>query len=135
MLGQGIFQLIYFTYLHNQLVIGMLAAALVSLWLLIKKPTRQLVFFFLGFLILIFHFEYQKHIVQDLADQTISTLFLEEGHYRFRWLTKVAIYHGLPLLMWLAGWGSIILGLINAQFSDTIRGNLKEKVKSIGKVK
>ncbi len=110
---QGLFQLIYFTYLHNQLAIGLIIAALVALILLLKKPQRQYVFFFLGFLLLILHFEYQKHIVKDLADQTIATLFLEEGNYRFRWLTKVGLYHLVPLIMWLLGWGSIILGLLN----------------------
>ncbi|MBQ6154384.1 hypothetical protein IJI99_00700 [bacterium] len=110
---QGIFQLIYFTYLHNELVIGLCLALAATIICLIKKPTRQLVFFLLGFLMLIFHFEYQKYIVQGLADQTIATLFLEEGHYRGRWLTQVAIYHLVPLLLWLTGWGCVILGLLN----------------------
>lgn len=115
---QGLFQLIYFTYLHNQLAIGLLVAALVSLFLLIKKPSRRYIFFFLGFLLLLFHFEYQKHIVQDLAEQTIATLFLEEGHYRWRWLTKVSIYHLAPFLLWLSGWGGVILGLIDPSFEQ-----------------
>lgn len=110
---QGLFHLFYFTYLHNQLVIGLAIAAIVALILLIKKPQRRLVFFFLGFLLLILHFEYQKHIVQDLAEQTIATLFLEEGNYRFRWLTKVSLYHLVPFLLWLSGWGSLVLGLID----------------------
>lgn len=115
---QGIFQLIYFTYLHNELVIGLFLALLASIICLIKKPTRQLVFFLLGFLCLILQFEYQKHIVQGLAEQTIATLFLEEGHYRGRWLTQVAIYHLVPLLLWLAGWGCVILGIINVNFEN-----------------
>ncbi|MBQ6437975.1 hypothetical protein IJJ12_01165 [bacterium] len=120
MLGQGIFQLIYFTYLHNQLVIGFLLTAGVALYALIKKPTRERVFWFVGFLVLMLHFEYQKHIVADLADQTIATLFLEEGHYRFRWLTQVFIYHAIPLVMWLVGWGSVILGLWESLKHDII---------------
>ncbi|MDO5561159.1 MAG: hypothetical protein Q4G02_00040 [bacterium] len=119
---QGLFQLIYFTYLHNQLAIGLALAALVSLFILIKKPARRYVFFFIGFILLLLHFEYQKHIVQDLAEQTISTLFLEEGHYRWRWFTKVTLYHLTPFLLWLAGWGSVILGILNPRF------NKKEKL-------
>lgn len=110
---QGLFQLIYFTYLHNQLVIGLALACLASLFLLIKKPQRRYVWFFIGFLILILHFEYQKHIVKDLADQTIATLFLEEGNYRWRWLTKVGLYHLTPLLLWLGGWASVVAGIFN----------------------
>lgn len=76
-----------------------------------------MVWFFMGFLMLAIHFEYQKHIVQDLADQTISTLFLEEGHYRGQWLTRVTLYHLLPLIMWCLGWGSVLLGLINPKLT------------------
>lgn len=113
---QGLFQLVYFTFLHNELAIGLAVVALISLIILIKKPSRQYVFFFIGFLILLFHFEYNKHIVQDLADQTVSTVFLEEGNYRARWATNGLIYHFIPTLLWLAGWGSIALALINPQF-------------------
>ncbi len=110
---QGLFQLIYFTYIHNQLLIGLAVALISSLLLLLKKPQRRYVWFLLGFLFLIIHFEYQKHIVKDLTEQTIATLFLEEGYYRGRWLTRVALYHLVPFLLWLAGWGNIILGLSN----------------------
>lgn len=112
---QGLFQLIYFTYLHNQLVIGFLLALIGSLLMLIKKSERRYIWFFLGFLFLIFHFEYQKHIVQDLADQTISTLFLEAGHDRWRRLTGLVIYHFVPLALWLSGWTGIILGIFGWQ--------------------
>ncbi len=119
MLKQGVFQLFYFTYLHNELAIGLAIVCLISLLLLIKKPQRQLVFFFLGFLILLFHFEYQKHIVQDLADQTVATLFLEEGYYRGRWLVKVMIYHFIPLILWLTGWGSLTIALLGFNHSSS----------------
>lgn len=127
---QGLFQLIYFTYLHNQLVIGFLLAFLASLFLLIKKPERRQVWFLLGFLILILHFEYQKHIVQDLADQTISTVFLEEGNDKWRRLTKLALYHFTPFVLWLSGWTSIILGLFNFQGWAKTEKNKNKKIEN-----
>jgi hypothetical protein len=49
--------------------------------------------------------------VDDLAEQTVNTLFLEEGHFQLRWLVNTSIYHFLPLLFWLSGWASVILGI------------------------
>ena len=116
MMKQGLFQLVYFTFLHNELAIGFALLAIVSLVILIKKPARRYVFFFVGFLILLFHFEYNKHIVKDLADQTVSTVFLEEGNYKARWLTNGLIYHAVPTVLWLIGWLGIALGVINPKF-------------------
>ena len=114
-MGEGIFNLVYFTFLHNYDVLGFSLATIVSLVLLIKHPTRQHVFFFIGFLLLILNFEYQKHIVQGLAEQTADILFTTEGNYRAQWLTRIAFYHLAPLLLWLAGWGGVVLGIVNPQ--------------------
>ncbi len=110
---QGIFQLIYFTYLHNQLLIGLVLAGAASLFLLIRKPERRYVWFLLGFAVLAFHFSYQKHIVDQLADQTVATVFLDDGGASYRRLLDLFLYHFLPFLFWLIGWGSIILGIFD----------------------
>lgn len=104
-------KLFYFTFLHNYQVVGFFCLAVLALYLLIKQPSRPMTLFFLGFLILILHFEYQKHIVADLAEQTADVLFTDQAHYRTQWLVKVGFYHLLPLLLWLSGWVSIACGL------------------------
>jgi hypothetical protein len=109
---EGVVHLIYFTWLHNEAVIGFSLAALTTLILLIRRPTRSLVLLFIGFLILMFHFWFQKHIVGNLAAQTVHTLFITDGYYRARWLTDILIYHVAPVALWLVGWGSVIAGLI-----------------------
>jgi 4-hydroxybenzoate polyprenyltransferase len=125
MMKQGLFQLVYFTFLHNSLAIGLAVAAGVALLMLIKRPQRKYVFFFVGFLILLFQFEYDKHIVKDLAEQTVGTVFLEEGNYRARWLTQAAIYHLVPTVLWVVGWGGVVLGVLDPDFGK-MRGWKKE---------
>lgn len=105
-------KLLYFTFLHNYQVLGFSVMTAVSLVFLIKKPSRTMVFFFVGFLLLILHFEYQKHIVDNLAEQTADVLFTTGSYYRTQWLVKVGFYHLLPLLLYLSGWTLVTLGMI-----------------------
>ncbi|MBQ6450159.1 hypothetical protein IJJ08_04670 [bacterium] len=112
----NVLQFICATYVHNYEVIGFFVAMLAALYALIVKPTRQRVLFFVGFLLLILHFEYYKHINEGLQDQTLATLFLQEPHYRGRWLTRVFIQHVIPLSLWLTAWGSIVLALIKPKW-------------------
>lgn len=109
-------QFICATYVHNYEVIGFSVACLAALISLIRRPTRRQVFFFVGFLLLILHFEYYKHISDGLRDQTLATLFLEEPHYRGRWLTTVFIEHIIPFSLWLVGWGNIILAILEPRW-------------------
>ena len=113
---RGFFYLFYFTFLHNSEVIAYVLVAAISLVMLLKKPSRRYTFFLIGFLVLAFLFEYDKHIVKDLADQTVDTLFLEEGNYRLQWFTKNIFYHIAPFILWIVGWGSVILGITNPQY-------------------
>ena len=107
----NLFQFVCATYIHNYEVIGFTMATLAALVGLLVKPNRRHVLFFVGFLVLTLHFEYYKHISDGLRDQTLATLFMEEAHYRGRWLTTVFIQHVIPFAFWLIGWGSICLGL------------------------
>jgi hypothetical protein len=109
----NLFKFLYFTYLHNYDLLGFAVSALISLIVLIKKPNRRRVFFFVGFLILALHFEYEKHIVKDLAEQTADVLFADVTHFRAQWLTDIFLRHLFPLGLWLLGWSGVILGIVN----------------------
>jgi len=113
-------------YVHNYEVIGFTLAALCALVGLIRQPTRRRVLFFVGFLLLVLHFEYYKHISDGLRDQTLATLFVDRPHYRGQWLTTVFIQHVIPFTMWLVAWGSICLGLISPRW-------LAKKLKPVAK--
>lgn len=123
------FQFVCATYVHNYEVIGFFLAALAALVALIRRPTRRHVFFFVGFLLLILHFEYYKHISDGLRDQTLATLFADQAHYRGQWFTRVFIEHFIPLAMWAAAWGSIILALLTPRwlFGDQPDTSVKTK--------
>lgn len=110
---ESLFQLVYFTFLHNAEVIAYVLMAVMALIMLIRKPARRYVFLFVGFLLVAFLFEYQKHIVGNLAEQTVNTLYQTGGGtYRTQRLTNLFMYHAVPLALWLGGWGMIALGIL-----------------------
>ena len=58
---QGLFQLVYWTWLHNYQVIGLGFGCLLAVGLMLYKPKRIYMIFLVGFLLLVFQFEYLKH--------------------------------------------------------------------------
>ena len=132
MLKIGAFQLVYFTFLHNAEVIAYVVMAILALILLIRKPSRRNVFFFVGFLVLTILFEYQKHIVGDLAEQTVNTLYQDDGNQKLRWLTETVLYHVAPVVGWLVGWGMIGLGIWNPEWKKVGRKWRKLEAESKG---
>ena len=58
-----------------------------------------------GFIILLFGFEYNKHILEPLREQTRNSLVTERRSYRIEYavdrITMRILPRGLPLLGWL----------------------------------
>ena len=57
-LKQGVFQLIYNTFLHNSDAIALFFGIIVCIVLLFRRPKRILMFFLVGFTCLLLRFEY-----------------------------------------------------------------------------
>ena len=112
-LQQGLFNLIYFTWLHNAQAIAYLAGCILTLYLLYKKPNRRYLVLLIGFLVLSFEFQYNKHIVEPLQEQTLQTV-LEQGAQglRFQKYLDLLLQKLVPLSLYLIGWGSIFVGII-----------------------
>lgn len=109
-LKQNIFYTVYFTVTHNIPVFVYGTGIAVSAVLAILKPKRSYVLFLLGFIILLFAFEYQKHILDGLKEQTINALITIQEHNLVRRIINIVLIKLLPLGMPLVGWTFIILG-------------------------
>jgi hypothetical protein len=111
-LGSGILTTLYNTWLHNSLAIALVVGILLTAILLIMKPKRRLVFFLIGFLLLLLEFEYRKHFGKALEEQTIRAVLIEGESLRARGVLEDLFSKAVPFLLWLGGWGLVFLGVI-----------------------
>ena len=109
---QALSHFLSLTALHNAYPLVLAGVMAITLAAALHKPKRSYLLIFLGTALLLFHFEYLKHILGPLEQQTLITLTTETPRYRFVWFVQKSLTRGLPLLLLLAGWGSSILGLV-----------------------
>ncbi len=110
-LQQNVFYTVYFTVTHNLPVFIYGTGIGISALFAIVRPKRSYVMFLLGFIILLFAFEYQKHILESLKEQTINALITVQEHNLVRRVINIVLIKLLPLGMPLAGWSLIIGGI------------------------
>ena len=108
----GVFRLIYNTFLHNADAIAYFVGIIVALGSLLRKPKRKHVLYLIAFVFLLARFEYLKHIVDPLFEQTQTTMIQEEGHYRAKRYLDIIFYDLVPLFLYLGGWGSLFAALM-----------------------
>ncbi len=106
-LKQNIFYTLYFTISHNALALFYFAGIICSVILAIIKPSRKSIFLLLGFILLLFGFEYNKHIVEGLREQTLNALITIQEHNKVRKVINIITLKLLPILLPLAGWSLI----------------------------
>ena len=107
------------TFLHNQYAFAFSLGIIISLVILLHKPNRNTVLFLISFIILFIAFEYDKHIVSALEEQTINSMALTQGGAMI-WL-KRALYKILPFLFFITGWGTLFLAIILQTIADKSR--------------
>lgn len=115
-LTTGISQLIYFTFLHNADAIAYVIGIFVCFFILMVHPKRTVSLFLLGFILLELRFQYLKHIVDPLYDQTVGTLFENGTFFKARRLVDLFINDLIPILLYLGGWGSVFTGIFFSVF-------------------
>lgn len=119
-LKQNFFTTIYLLFTHNYIAFAYFTGAILSVVLSLLRPSRFTIFMMLGFLILLFSFEYDKHIIEGLREQTINSLITINPHYRLSRIINVVISEILPVFFYILGWIFVYLGIIAGAF-------LKEK--------
>ena len=110
-LKQNILYTVYFTVTHNIPVFVYGTGILVAVVFAIIKPARSYIFFLLGFILLLFAYEYQKHILDGLKEQTINALITIQEHNKVRRLVNIILVKGAPILLPLTGWAFILGGI------------------------
>ncbi len=66
----------------------------------------------LGFLILLFSYEYDKHIIDGLREQTINSLITITPHYRLQRLVDITISTILPVFFYILGWFFVYFAIL-----------------------
>jgi hypothetical protein len=110
-LKQNIFVMIYFVILHNFFAIFYGLGIVVSLGIAIYKPKRASILLLIGFIILLFSFEYSKHIADPLYNQTIGSLITLKRYYKFEWFLRVFFLKILPFILPFVGWSLIAFSI------------------------
>src|SRR3989338_1737847 len=111
-LKQNIFYTVFFIFLHNFSAIFYFTGIVISSILLLIKPTRWKTLLLFGFIILLFAFEYKKHIVEPLKQQTLNSLITVRQHYKTERVVNIFLTKALPLLLPLSGWSLVVMGFL-----------------------
>lgn len=109
---QNIIYTAYFILLHNfEAILYSFGILVMVLWIL-YKPSRAKFLIFLGFVILLFAFEYKKHILEGLVEQTRNSLITERQSWRLERYINIILARLVPLVLPLVGWFLIISGIV-----------------------
>lgn len=112
---QAIEHLFKLTFLHNAYPIVLFFGAFTSLGFALHKPSRPRILFFTGLMLLFLHFEYQKHIVEPLLEQTQITLTTDVPRWRFIWFTEKFLTKITPIMLFGGGLFASFLALFLAR--------------------
>lgn len=109
---QNILYMIYFIVLHNAEALFYAAGITITTLLALYKPKRGLIIMMWGFAILLFAFEYNKHILEPLRQQTIDSLITVRESWRIEHTINYVLTRVVPKGLPIFGWSLIGLGLI-----------------------
>ena len=116
-LRQNIVVTLYLLFVHNYIAFAYLAGLIIGIILSLYRPSRFATMIFLAFAILLFSFEYDKHLIAAFREQTLNSLITITPHFRLQRLLNLLISDVLPVIFYLIGWGllfaSIILAALN----------------------
>jgi hypothetical protein len=97
------------TLLHNFWAIFYFLGLTLSFAWSIWKPSRAAAFAVLGFALLLFSFEYTKHILEPFRNQTMTSVITEQQHLQAQRLINASIVKLIPAGSLIAGWASLIV--------------------------
>ena|SRR3989344_4656178 len=113
-LKQNIAVTLYLLFTHNYIAIAYFAGMILGIALSVWKPSRFAVFILLGFSILLFSYEYDKHIIAGLREQTIKSLITQSPHYRLQRIVNLFLSDLLPIIFYITGWGMLFASIVYA---------------------
>lgn len=107
---QNILYTVYFLLIHNYQPVLYSLGILLSLGLALYKPTRAGIIMMWGFIILLFAFEYSKHILEPLKEQTTNSLITVRQSFRIERIIHIILARLIPLGLPLLGWLMVVAG-------------------------
>lgn len=114
-LSANINNTVYLTIIHNYALFIYIFGFLVSIFWSIKKPSRSHTLVMLGFILLIFHFEYTKHIIDSLKEQTINSIITANPHYTAKKWLNILLEDLTPIFLFCSGWLLLLIGYLTKQ--------------------
>lgn len=111
-LSQNIISTLYLLFTHNYIVFMYFTGLILSVILSIKHPSRYATFLMIGFALLTFSFEYDKHIVDGLREQTLNSLITVNQHYTLQKYINIVIGVLGPIVLYVVGWVFVFVALI-----------------------
>ena len=125
-LQQNIFVTVYLLFSHNYIAFAYFIGMVIGIGLSLNRPSRFATFILLGFAILLFSYEYDKHIIDAFRQQTVRSLITIQPHYKLQKIIDLLITEILPILFYVLGWVMIFTALI---FGAKSQNNIREKKK------
>lgn len=108
-LKQNIFYALFFTITHNALALFYFGGIIFAVGLSLYRPSRKSILLLLGFSLLLFGFEYNKHILEGLREQTLNALITIQEHNKVRRIINIITLKLLPFFLPVVGWGLILI--------------------------
>jgi|SRR3989338_7765097 len=105
---------LYLIFSHNYIAFVYLTGVVISTILSLLKPSRFTVFMLIGFITLLFSFEYDKHLIEPFRQQTLNSLITSTPHFRLQKILDVMIAEIFPILFYVTGWMLIFIGIVYA---------------------
>lgn len=103
---------LYAIFIHNYILLAYLGGLLLSILISLKRPSRFALFLLMGFVILVFSFEYDKHIADGLRKQTLQSLITAVAHTKVEKWVNLVIGEILPIFFYILGWGLIYVAIV-----------------------
>lgn len=123
---QNLIYTVYFIVIHNALPILYSLGLLVVTASSLKKPTRGKILILWGIVILFFVFEYNKHILEGIKDQTLNSLVTERQSIKIEYVVTKFFTKIIPFVLPVIGWSLIIGGIFFDKIFLKIRALLNK---------
>ncbi len=95
---------------HNFLAMTFLGGLIASTGYAFWKPSRGAILLMIGFGLLLFAFQYEKHIADALIEQTTGSLITERQSGRIEWFVQKILGRAATPLLYLTGVISLGIG-------------------------
>lgn len=126
-LQQNIVTTAYLFFSHNYIALVYLAGVGLGIGLSLWRPSRFATLVLIGFAILLFSFEYDKHLIAPLRDQTIRSFISEKPHFKLQRIIDVTISEVLPVGFYILGWACLFTAVIFAARHESHTSAPKKK--------